>query len=105
MKQSAHVKNWRRRWIVLTSKHLASYKSPTAVSCPTESLLLAECTTVKSAEDELHSDNIFRVDTSKRTFLMIAGSTAEKEAWIGAIGRQMVPVSSKQKFCEDDIVY
>lgn len=60
---------------------------------------------VKSAEDDVPKENVFRVDTSDRVFLLVASSVGEKEAWIGAIGRQMVASASKATYCEEDVIY
>ena len=59
-------------------------------SAPTESPLLRDCTTVRSADEETGKENSFKVESSDRTFYLVAGSAQEKEAWIGVIGRQMI---------------
>ena len=59
-------------------------------SAPTEYLLLKDCTTVKSADDETGRENSFKVESSERTFYLVASTAAEKESWIGVIGRQMI---------------
>ena len=59
-------------------------------SAPTEYLLLRDCTTVKSADEETGKEHSFKVESSERTFYLTAGSAAEKESWIGVIGRQMI---------------
>ncbi|KAL8426757.1 hypothetical protein Efla_006743 [Eimeria flavescens] len=146
-KQSKFLKDWRRRWFVLTPQCLCSYKtsdvrsqkptevSPTCLSVTAVSssvlaaaaleagragrpgqlrappvfaarlysrlmlllllllllqvLYLRDCSTVKSADDEINKENAFRVDTPKRVFFLLADSSQEKESWIGHIGRQM----------------
>jgi hypothetical protein len=45
---------------------------------------------VKSADEDVQREFAFRVDTPHRSFFLAASSTAEKESWIGYIGRQMV---------------
>jgi hypothetical protein len=59
-------------------------------SSPTEYLLLKDCTTVRSADEETGKDNSIKVESPDRTFLLVASSPEEKEAWIGMIGRQMI---------------
>ncbi|XP_026191310.1 pleckstrin homology domain-containing protein 1-like [Cyclospora cayetanensis] len=90
-KQSKFLKDWRRRWFVLTPQCLCSYKtSDTHSQQPTEVLYLRDCSTVKSADEDVNRENAFRVDTPNRVFFLLADSPNEKEAWIGHIGRQMV---------------
>ena len=61
---------------------------------------LKECTTIKSAEEEINKENSFvisvklgifkifmqKLESQARTFYMIAENTQDKESWIGAIG-------------------
>lgn len=47
MKQSRFLKDWRRRWVILTPQYLCSYRSPESTfQPPTEALRLADCSTV-----------------------------------------------------------
>lgn len=105
LKQSRYLQDWRRRWIVLTKDCLISYKGPGQYLTPTEYLSLQRCSTVKSADEDVHKANAFRVDTADRVFFLVAANTAEKEAWIGTIGRQMVHTSARSIYCEEDIIY
>lgn len=90
VKQSKHLKDWRRRWFVLTPQYLCSFKSQGEYRNPTEHIRLRDCSTVKSADEDTGKENSFRVDSPARVFYVIADSSAEKEAWIGHIGRMMV---------------
>mmetsp|Transcript_28192 Transcript_28192/g.42600 ORF Transcript_28192/g.42600 Transcript_28192/m.42600 type:complete len:121 (+) Transcript_28192:60-422(+) len=90
VKQSKHVKEWRRRWFVLTPQYLCSFKHQGEHRNPTEWIRLRECSTVKSADEETGKENSLRVDSPTRVFYLIAENAQEKEAWIGQIGRQMV---------------
>ena len=90
VKQSKHLKEWRQRWFVLTSQYLCSFKAEGDYTNPTEYVRLAECSTVKSAEDSTGKENSFCVQTAQRSFCLIARNAAEKEQWISRIGRQMV---------------
>ncbi|KAK6588904.1 PH domain-containing [Cryptosporidium xiaoi] len=89
-KQSRFLKDWRRRWFVLTRNYLASFKDSNSLASPTESLKLSECLTVRSADEDTNRENAFRVDTPNRVFFLIAENPIEKEEWIGQIGRQMI---------------
>lgn len=101
-KQSKFLKKWRRRWFVLTPTHLCSFKEEKTYKNPTEIILLKDCTTVKSAEDEIHENNAFRIDAFDRTFYIIASSSSDKESWIGAIGKAMVTPNIRRNSEEDE---
>mmetsp|Transcript_46243 Transcript_46243/g.140317 ORF Transcript_46243/g.140317 Transcript_46243/m.140317 type:complete len:122 (-) Transcript_46243:192-557(-) len=90
VKQSKHLREWRRRWFVLTPQYLCSFKTQGEYRNPTEAIRLRECSTVKSADEDTGKENSFRVDTPARVFYLIADSSTDKESWIGHIGRQMV---------------
>ncbi|CAE8693880.1 unnamed protein product [Polarella glacialis] len=90
VKQSKHLKEWRSRWFVLTPQYLCSFKAQGDYRNPTEVIRLRECSTVKSADEDTGKENSFRVDSPGRIFYLIAQTTADKESWIGHIGRQMV---------------
>mmetsp|Transcript_25119 Transcript_25119/g.58337 ORF Transcript_25119/g.58337 Transcript_25119/m.58337 type:complete len:121 (+) Transcript_25119:104-466(+) len=90
VKQSKYMKEWRKRYFVLTSQYICSFKDQGDIRNPTEVIRLRECSTVKSADEDTGRDNSFRVDTPDRVFWLIADNATEKESWIGHIGRQMV---------------
>ena len=90
VKQSKHMREWRQRWFVLTPQYLCSFKNQGEYSNPTEFIRLADCSTVKSAEDTTGKENSICVQTPARAFNLIAKSPADKEQWISRIGRQMV---------------
>eukprot|EP01067_Filipodium_phascolosomae_P008832 Filipodium_phascolosomae@DN7744_c0_g1_i1.p1 len=100
MKQSKHLMEWRRRWCVLTPTRLVTFKKPGSLKDPTEVLYLRSCSTIRSAEEELGKDYAFRVDTPQRCFFLIAESSADKEAWIGHIGRQMIRPTVVEEYDE-----
>ena len=70
VKQSKHLKEWRQRWFVLTSQYLCSFKAEGDYTNPTEYVRLAECSTVRSAEDSTGKENSFCVQTAQRFFLL-----------------------------------
>eukprot|EP00743_Colponemidia_sp_Colp-15_P001076 GILK01001187.1.p1 GENE.GILK01001187.1~~GILK01001187.1.p1 ORF type:complete len:126 (-),score=15.73 GILK01001187.1:153-530(-) len=100
-KQSKFIKEWRRRWFVLTATHLYSFKSQGVYKNPTEVIDLRNCSTVKSAEEELNTEFAFRVDTPDRTFFLQASELSDKESWIGSIGRAMVRPSVMRSYSEE----
>merc|ERR1711924_202225 len=90
VKESMHLKQWQRRYFVLTSQYLCSFKQQNMYSNPTEVIRLREGSTVKSSSEETGREHTFRVESPNRTFELIAENAQDKEAWIGIIGRQMV---------------
>jgi len=90
VKQSKHMKEWRKRWVVLTPQYICAFKKEGDLRNPTEAIRLRECSTVKSADDETGKENSFRVDSPQRSFYLIADAAAAKEGWVGAIGKAMV---------------
>ena len=95
-KQSRNVKEWRKRYVVLTKDCLATFKTGPLemymMRDATECVFFGSMMTVKSAEQETQKENSFCLQRNKdgRFFFFIADTPAEKEAWVGAIGRQMV---------------
>ena len=92
-KRSRFLGQWRERWVVLTSQFILSYEYPgheRVGHAPTEFLVLKECVTVKSAEEETGKPYAFRVDHPDRTFYLAVNSKEEKEAWIGAVAKAIV---------------
>lgn len=92
LKQSKHIKRWRRRHFVLTTESLSSFRKPGDDQNPTESIQLKDCLAVRSADDELGRQNSFRVDMPRRAFYLVADTTAEMEAWMGHIARLLPSV-------------
>ena len=76
-------------------------------SSPTEIIPINNCCTVKSADDELNIKNSFvstlnqfiifscvqKVLVQDRTFYFMGADNADKEAWIGALGKAMIKSS------------
>lgn len=95
-KQSRNVKEWRKRYVVLTKDCLATFRNgPQEVyrcTDATELVFFGHMMTVRSAEHETQKDNSFCLQRQKdaKFFYFIADSPSEKEGWVGAIGRQMV---------------
>jgi len=90
VKQSKHVKQWRRRWLVLTPQYLCSFRTQGETRNATEAIRIRECSSVLSADGDTGKENSFRVDTPGRVFYLISEGATDKESWIGIIGRQMV---------------
>jgi len=85
MKESRHLKAWRRRWCVLTPQYLFTFRDQGQYKSPTEHICLRECSKVETADNDTGEKNSFCVHTSSRVLKMIADTSAEKETWIGHI--------------------
>lgn len=104
-KRSRLLQQWRKRWAVLTPQYLYTFKERQAYSSsPTESIRLATCSSVKSAEDDLRIDNTFRIDAQERTYFFRATDAGQKESWIGGIGRAMVRPTVMRSKSEEDML-
>lgn len=97
-KQSAWLKDWRRRFFILKGSKLFFAKGE--LSAPHGMIDLSTCMTVKSAELKAGKKNAIEVSTSETTFYMYADTEKEKDEWIGAIGRSIVQASAT--FTNDD---
>ncbi len=91
-KQSAWLKDWRRRYFLLKGSKL--YFSKSASEAPHGFIDLSQCMTVKSAELKAGKKHAIEVSTLDTTFFMYADSEKEKDDWIGAIGRAIVQASA-----------
>ena len=97
-KQSAWLRDWRRRHFILKQSKL--FFSKHEGSPPHGMIDLARCMTVKSAEFKARRRHALEVSTQDTTYLMCADTEKEKDDWIGAIGRAIVRCSAT--FTNDD---
>ena len=87
-KESAMVRQYRKRWMVLTPDRLYSFKSERGYhQAPTEEIDLKSCGTVKSADDLTNRQYSFTVQVPERNFFLMATSDVERNEWVAAIGR------------------
>ena len=84
-KQSRYMKKWRRRFVVLSKTHLATFENENVNESPTDILIIKHCHGVKSADDETKKPHSFRVDYSGTLFYFYADTHEEKDKWIGLI--------------------
>ncbi|XP_061358506.1 pleckstrin homology domain-containing protein 1-like [Gastrolobium bilobum] len=93
-KQGDYIKTWRRRWFVLKQGKLFWFKDPadaaTSSATPRGVISVANCLTVKGAEDLLHKPSAFELSTPHSTMFFLADSDKDKEDWINSIGRAIV---------------
>jgi cytohesin len=87
-KQSMWLKDWRRRYFILSGSKLFFAKTP--YSAPHGMIDLSTATTVKSADLKSRKKNSFEISTHDFTYLMYADSDKEKDDWIGSVGRAIV---------------
>ena len=86
-KESAVLRQFRRRWMVLTPDKLYSFKKERGYDTPpTEEVDLKLCGTVKSADDLTNRQYTFTVQVPDRNFFLMASSDAERNEWVAAIG-------------------
>jgi len=97
-KQSAWLRDWRRRYFILKGSKLFFAKSE--FTKPHGMIDLSTCMTVKSAELKAGKKNAIEVSTTETTFYMYADNEKEKDEWIGAIGRSIVQASAT--YTKDD---
>ena len=90
-KQSMWLKDWRRRYFLLSGSKLFFAKN--AFSAPHGMIDLSTATTVKSADVKSRKKNSFEVSTHDMTYLMYADTEKEKDDWIGSVGRSIVRAS------------
>ncbi|TYZ65096.1 hypothetical protein PybrP1_006013 [[Pythium] brassicae (nom. inval.)] len=94
------LKEWRRRYFVLKGNKLYFCR---AAREPAHGLIdLADCLTVKSAEEKTNKRFCFEVATPDSTYYMYADTEQHKDEWIGAIGRAIVKFSSSFTGDQDD---
>lgn len=91
-KRSMWMKEWRKRYFILKGNKL--YFSKSKNDAPHGFIDLADCLTVKSAEDKTNKRYCFEVATPDTTYYMYAQNEEQKDEWIGAIGRAIVQVST-----------
>lgn len=98
-KRSAWLHEWRRRYFRLIGNCL--YFSKDTTDQPHGIIELKDCLTVKSCEDKTGKPHSFEVATPEQVYYMYAESDAEKDEWIGAIGKAIVRYS--QSYAREDV--
>jgi len=92
IKRGAIVKNWKKRWCVLTTNHLYYYKSNKAtkaqgvINLNNSSEVLTDNFLIGHTKVSEHRrKNIFALKTASRTFYLNPSSPEEKQNWVIAI--------------------
>mmetsp|Transcript_106371 Transcript_106371/g.297824 ORF Transcript_106371/g.297824 Transcript_106371/m.297824 type:complete len:495 (+) Transcript_106371:84-1568(+) len=92
-KRSQHLKKWRRRWLVLTPDHFATYRTSTQGGY-TERVEKGSVVSIYNADNEVLQARCFCVQAvQKRAFAtrmvrlyMVCDDEAQKEDWMTSIG-------------------
>jgi len=101
-KESAVLRQFRRRWMVLTPDKLYSFKKERGYDTPpTEEVDLKLCGTVKSADDLTNRQYTFTVQVPDRNFFLMASSDAERNEWVAAIGRATTESRRVRSYSEE----
>lgn len=101
-KESAVLRQFRRRWLVLTPDKLYSFKKERGYDTPpTEDVDLKLCGTVKSADDLTNRQFTFTVQIPDRNFFLMASSDAERNEWVAAIGRATTESRRVRSYSEE----
>lgn len=100
-KESAMIRTYRRRWIVLTPEKLYSFKSERVYENPTEEIDLRQCGTVKSADDLTNRPFSFTVQNAERHFFFVAQSDEQRNEWVAAIGRATTESRRVRSYSEE----
>jgi len=100
-KESAMLRQYRKRWLVLTPERLYTFKKERDYSSPTEEVDLRQCGTVKSADDMTNRPFSFTVQVPERNFFLVASSDAERNEWVAAIGRATTESRRVRSYSEE----
>mmetsp|Transcript_6587 Transcript_6587/g.18419 ORF Transcript_6587/g.18419 Transcript_6587/m.18419 type:complete len:212 (-) Transcript_6587:236-871(-) len=90
-KQSAWLKEWRRRYFILKGSKLFFAKNE--YGAPHGMMDLAHCTTVKSADLKSKKRHSFEISTPETQYLLYADTEGQKDDWIGRVGKAIVRCS------------
>lgn len=91
MKQSAWLKDWRRRYFILKDSKLFFAKDE--LGAPHGMIDLSHCNTVKSANLKTKRGHSFEISTPDTQYLLYADTESERDDWIGRVGEAIVLVN------------
>ena len=101
-KESAVLRQYRRRWLVLTPEKLYTFRKERGYGePPTEEVDLKLCGTVKSADDLTNRQYTFTVQVPERNFFLMATRDAERNEWVAAIGRATTESRRVRSYSEE----
>eukprot|EP00811_Abedinium_folium_P034609 NODE_7477_length_1575_cov_3.232044.p1 GENE.NODE_7477_length_1575_cov_3.232044~~NODE_7477_length_1575_cov_3.232044.p1 ORF type:complete len:324 (+),score=41.25 NODE_7477_length_1575_cov_3.232044:136-972(+) len=88
-KKSRLLKQWRRRWVVLTPESLLTFKTREEGK-PTETMAAPHITNVGDADLQVQRVCAFYVRFGRRCIYMVADTPLERDSWVGEISRALV---------------
>eukprot|EP00316_Scyphosphaera_apsteinii_P022467 CAMPEP_0119307718 /NCGR_PEP_ID=MMETSP1333-20130426/8129_1 /TAXON_ID=418940 /ORGANISM="Scyphosphaera apsteinii, Strain RCC1455" /LENGTH=153 /DNA_ID=CAMNT_0007311315 /DNA_START=81 /DNA_END=542 /DNA_ORIENTATION=- len=100
-KESAMLRQYRKRWMVLTPERLYSFKRERVYTDPTEEIDLRQCGTVKSADDITNRAFSFTVQVPDRNYYLIAANDDDRNQWVAAIGRATTESRRVRSYSEE----
>ena len=83
------MKNWKRRYFVLEGYTLKYYKDESE-GVEAGSINVADCVSVKGAEDATKKPNSLLLQAGERTFYFVADTHQEKTDWINVLGKAII---------------
>jgi len=81
-KKSRHLKQWRRRWLVLTATYLATFATNASETKPTEMLETGTVSDVRCGDVDTGQSGSIAVVAAKRTYLIVLDDKTKKNEWI-----------------------
>ena len=86
VKRSRHLKEWKKRWMVLTKTHLYSFEHKCVYKNPTEKIPLKDVSTLKSYyKNQYEKPQIIRIESSDTFFYLSAEDHQNKWSWMTAL--------------------
>ncbi|KAJ1631650.1 hypothetical protein T492DRAFT_994089 [Pavlovales sp. CCMP2436] len=101
LKESAILRQYRKRWLVLTRTHLYAFKKDHSYADPTEVVDLRACGTVKSADEITNKAHSFTVQVPDRNFYFACANEKERNEWVAAIGRATTESRRVRSYSEE----
>jgi hypothetical protein len=101
LKESAIIRQYRKRWLVLTRTHLYTFKKDRSYAEATEAVDLKACGTVKSADDITNKAFSFTVQVPERNFFFACANDKERNEWVAAIGRATTESRRVRSYSEE----
>eukprot|EP01084_Bolivina_argentea_P115623 205588_1 len=81
-KKSQHIGLWRRRWTVLTTQQLLTYRDQNIHNTPTEKIPLLSVNSITTT-----SDTMFEIECNGKTYKFNTNEVTEKNEWIQIIDK------------------